>query len=376
MGLRHLSGVELIEYADGETPVSKRVRVEAHLQTCTRCAAAVAKVQSAASAVGALGAAPVPDDLRERVAERVRTGHAPEVSCRRALPLIHQRLDGCMLPADEAVLEQHLSGCGLCRAELAGLAAAKRLVGALPGVESPAGVREAVVAARRERAREMPWTARWVPALAAASVVMIGVLGLVLATRQAGQSPESVVVARDVMSAPVAPVAVAERSTRLEETGSGADIGDSETGVAAGLLVLGRREAEEHAIVEAPAGVHLVRGPTPAPTGVEAAEPEVLLPSGLHAVRAVARSASHGHDVRVAMELVGEQFATLDSERVLAQLPGRLDADGGEEPGLASDGPEFEAPADEETEESEDRSSDSAWAPMNRLGSGSSGPLV
>ncbi len=376
MGLRHLSRVELIEYADGEAPLSKRVRVETHLQTCRRCAAALAKVQSAASAVGALGAAPAPDDLRERVAERVRVRHAPEVSCRRALPLIHQCLDRCILPADETVLEQHLSGCGLCRAELAGLAAAKRLVGALPGVESPAAVREAVAAARRGRAWEMPWTARWVPALAAASVVMIGVLGLVLATRQTGESPESVVVAREAVSAPAAPVAVAGRSTRLEETGGGGDIEDSEAGVAAGLVGFGRPEAEERAIVAVPSEVRLVRGPTPAPTHVEAAEPEVLLPSGLHAVRAVARSASHGHDVRVAMELVGEQFATLDSERVLAQLPGRFDADAGEESGLASEGPEFEAPADEETEESGDRSSDSAWAPVNRMGSGSSGLLV
>ena len=170
MGLRHLSGIELTEHADGETSPAKFSAVQEHLRACPRCAAALAKVQEAASAVQALEAVAAPAELRDRVEARVAAEWARDVSCREAVPLIHEHLDGSLRVGAAVVLQCHLSACERCRSELASLSAARRLVKSMETVESPPLVREVVAAARRLRPRDMVWVAPWRPALAAAAV--------------------------------------------------------------------------------------------------------------------------------------------------------------------------------------------------------------
>ncbi|UCC69614.1 MAG: zf-HC2 domain-containing protein [Armatimonadota bacterium] len=372
MGLRHLSEAELIEYVDGETSPSRRDRVEGHLGRCARCAAEVAKLREVVSAVGTLEAAAAPGYLRERVRAEMEAPPTAEVTCRQAAPLIHQHLDGHLPPADEALLHHHVSACSRCRMELAALASAKRLVELLPSVESPAVVREAVAAARRARRPNILWKPRWGVAVAVASVAMIGVLALLSATRQPGEIPEGVRVAEEPVRPAAHPVVVAEsRESALEDAGMG-EIGEAEERVAAETPRPPIPEVETRRSTETREVAHLVPGPAPAPTPVEPRPPEVPLPSALRALRAVARSASPDREVRLAMEIAGERFATLDSERMWARLPSGLDFESGDETDAASEDTGLRMPAAEEPAEDGDPIGDSAWAP----GGEGAGPLT
>lgn len=377
MGLRHLSGIELTEYADGETPSSKRDRVEEHVRRCTRCAAAAASLRDAVSAVGALKAVAPPADLRLRVEQRMAAPSALDVTCRQAGPLLHGHLDECLSATDEAVLAQHVAACGLCRAELTALRAAKRLVASLPRVESPNVVRESVAAARRTRAPDMPWRARWAPALAAASVVVVGGLSLLIATRQPVGSPAGVRVteARPALTAPA--VVVAEHAGRVAEPEEVAEDGEIEAAVTAGEPLPSDDPTPAERRIESLAGVVLASvGPAPLPTVLETSVAEVPLPSALRTLRQVAERASHEHGVQRAMELAGERFATLDSERVLARLPSELGMESGERPGSVREEPAPAPPVEVQPSDDGGRDRDSAWAPRESAPSPFAAPFV
>ena len=377
MGLRHLSGIELTEYADGETPSSKRDRVEEHVRRCARCAAAAAGLRDAVSAVGALKAVAPPVDLRQRVEQRMAAPSAIEVTCRQAAPLLHGHLDECLSPADEAVLAQHVAACGLCRAEVAALRAAKRLVASLPSVESPNVIRESVAAARRPRAPEMPWRARWAPALAAASVVVVGGLSLLIATRQPVGTSHGVRVAEDRPAATAPAVVVAEHTGSVAELGEVAEAGEVEAAVTAEESLPSDDPTPAERRMESRAGVVLVSvGPAPLPTVLETSAAEVPIPSALRTLRQVAQSASHEHGAQRAMELAGEQFATLDMERVLARLPSELDAKSGERPGGVREESAPAPPVEVQPSDDGGRDRDSAWAPREGSSSSFAAPFV
>ena len=377
MGLRHLSGIELTEYADRETPSSKRDRVEEHVRRCARCAAVAASLRGAVSAVGALKAVAPPADLRQRVEQRMAVPSALDVTCRQAGPLLHGHLDECLSSTDEAVLAQHVAACGLCRTELTALRAAKRLVASLPSVESPNVVRESVAAARRTRAPDMPWRARWAPALAVASVVVVGGLSLLIATRQPVGTPAGVRVAEE-RPAPTAPtVMVAEHAGRVPEPEEVAEAGEVEAAVIAAVSLpsdnptLAERRIESRTRV-----VHASVGPAPVPSVLQPSVAEVPIPSALRTLRQVAQSASHEHGVQRAMELAGERFATLDSERVLARLPSELDANSGERAGAVREEPAPAPPVEVQPSDDGGRDRNSAWAPREGAPSPFAGPFV
>jgi anti-sigma factor RsiW len=377
MGLRHLSGIELTEYADGETPSSKRDRVEEHVRGCPRCAAAAASLRDAVSAVGALKAVAPPVDLRQRVEERMAAPSAMEITCRQAVPLLHGQLDECLSPTDEAVLAQHVAACGLCRAEVAALRAARRLVASLPSVESPNVIRESVAAARRTRAPEMPWRARWAPALAAASVVVVGGLALLIATRQPVGTSPGVRVAEDRPAATAPAVMVAEHAGRVAEPEEVAEDGEVEAAVIAEESLPSDSPTPAERRIESHGGVVLVSvGPAPLPTVLEASVAEVPVPSALRTLRQVAQSVSHEHGVQHAMELAGERFATLDMERVLARLPSGLGTESGEDAGVVREEPAPAPPVEVQPSDDGGRDGDSAWAPREGAASPFAAPFV
>lgn len=72
--------------------------------------------------------------------------------------LLSAYLDGELLSADAAAVQEHLIDCPACREAYADLRAAKGLLGALPLAEPPA---EFWTAVRDIGARRDPWRARW-----------------------------------------------------------------------------------------------------------------------------------------------------------------------------------------------------------------------
>jgi len=380
MGLRHLSGIELTEHADGETSPAKFSAVQEHLRACPRCAAALAKVQEAASAVQALEAVAAPAELRDTVEARVAAEWARDVSCREAVPLIHEHLDGSLRVGAAVVLQCHLSACERCRSELASLSAARRLVKSMEPVESPPLVREVVAAARRLRPREMVWVARWRPALAAAAVAAaVGALFWLGPNAERPGAPRAVVVAEERETPVGPPAVVAARGDALSEVATlPAGVEEIEVALAAAPVGPAERAEEPRRRRETPPTAVLVRGPAPAPMIATAPEPEVPLPSALRTLRAVATSASEAvgdalyeREVRLALELAGERFATLESESMWARLPSEVSMSGpGHESPAAAPGTE------ERHEESSDSRPDSTGAPVGDRASAYMAPLV
>jgi len=84
-------------------------------------------------------------------------------------------LDGELTPEWAAEVREHLAGCAACRADLEGLRAVKRLLGALP-VPEPPGDLETAILARVERARRWWWLPRPRPAVALAAAALTVVL--------------------------------------------------------------------------------------------------------------------------------------------------------------------------------------------------------
>lgn len=346
MGERHLSEVELTEYADGATAPSRVRRVEDHLRVCALCSEALAGVRTATTALRHLPAVAAPDDLRERVADRLTAGHARPLTCREAGPLIHAQVDGELAPAMMAPLRRHLRECLHCHAELVALSAVAGLVRSLRVLATPAAVRETVWAALRVhqepaqvgRPLSAPWAARLGPALAAAAVVAVGVLGF-LGSRARPARPTPAVVATAPMAtdAPTAeprkadtevaapgpsdvpgsfelpsPPAEVSPGRKVERATGGAFVQTRKN------RVMERMAAEPIRLADASRGG---KGPAPEPTRGSLATPGPRLPSAVRTLKEIAMAYGVTSEGQRALSLAGEEFLTLTSESSLSRLP-------------------------------------------------------
>jgi anti-sigma factor RsiW len=186
MLVRHLSGGELTEYADGEMVGARRRRAQGHLSRCERCASALEASWQVVGEVRACREAEAPYDLRLRIASRVSAETLPPVSCRVAREFIQQDLDGELSLVSAGLLRLHLDGCPVCAEEQRALRAATRLVRSLPPVAAPAGIWEKAVAGRARPA--LSWGARLRPVAVAAAMAAGAIfLGLHSLPQPAGQ---------------------------------------------------------------------------------------------------------------------------------------------------------------------------------------------
>jgi len=332
MELKHLSEIELTEFADGEMDPTRLGAATEHVSRCPACARALAHVREASMAVGGLADIAGPADLRMHVAKALVAGPADRLSCKEATPLLHEYLDGCLSPAAAVPLKDHLDSCATCCAELAVFTSASRLVRALPHVDSPARVRESVASEQRRRTRRAPVLLGWRPALAAAAA-LIAVGGLMLA-RHSSQPEVRPMVAR----APVAPEMSVSGAVDIASLTPEA----AQPGPAHEVLVEGPAEAvgeaiettETEAAPRAMPAIHPVdrspKGPAPARVTPEVNEPGVVLPAALGALRVAARSAARDVEVQRAMELAGERFAVLNCEALSEATLGRMSSAGPE----------------------------------------------
>jgi anti-sigma factor RsiW len=86
--------------------------------------------------------------------------------------LLSALLDGELDPAEAAPVRSHLETCSACRAEMAGIAAARGWVRGLPPVEPPFGFYERMLGPARR------WARAGVAALAAGAAASIAVVTL------------------------------------------------------------------------------------------------------------------------------------------------------------------------------------------------------
>jgi anti-sigma factor RsiW len=274
MRRRHLSEAELTEYVDGELHPRRAADAEAHIRHCESCAALAAGLRSAAAAAGSLRSVAVPGDLRARVARRLAQDLAAQITCRQAAPLIHQHLDGCLSPKAELELQGHLRSCARCRADLAALASAARLVRSLPALEAPARVREVVSAAQRLRTLRFPRIARWRPALAAA--IAAAAVGVLVLLRPVGdQAPPSGPIRMAEPEAVSAPAAT-EVASLTDTAAEGQPGGTPEQPVEPTTPEAGPTRRAEKPMPRPPVPMTVVcaaKGPAPARTTPQSPEP-------------------------------------------------------------------------------------------------------
>lgn len=328
MELKHLSEIELTEFADGEMDPTSLGAATEHVSRCPACAGALADVRKAAIVLGDLADIAGPADVRWRVAKALVAGPADRLSCREATPRLHEYLDGCLSPAAAVPLQDHLDSCATCRAELAVFISAGRLLRALPYVDSPARVRESVAAEQRRRSRRVPVLLAWRPALAAAAA-LIAVGGLML-LRHSPQ-PE---VRPMVVRAPTVPEMSVSGSVDVASlTPEAAPIDPAREVLSEGPAAPAVKAMERTEMEAAPRpmpAIHPVdrtpKGPAPARVTPDVNPPGVALPAAVGALRVVARSAARNVGVQRAMELAGERFAVLNcealSEATLVRMSG------------------------------------------------------
>jgi len=104
---------------------------------------------------------------------------------------LNEYLDQGLDPRDHRQIETHLSRCEECRRMLEDLSAIVRAASELPPIAPPERIWESIAASLIERKslarRRSPWRSAFVPALAAAAALLLGVsLWLVLRT---GETP-------------------------------------------------------------------------------------------------------------------------------------------------------------------------------------------
>jgi predicted anti-sigma-YlaC factor YlaD len=157
------------------------------------------------------------------------------MDCRSATRLIPAYLDGELASNKDALLNEHLSSCSSCRAELAALEQAMAAMGArkniepaftLADIEAPSAERQA----RRGWVSSLnwPWLApRWATVLGAAVAIFVGAIGGVSlhAVSQPTPPPAASRMVSDVLSLGVSddPLAdlIAEKPSASSPTGSG-----------------------------------------------------------------------------------------------------------------------------------------------------------
>ncbi len=338
MGSRHLSEIELTEYADGELAVERVCSVEAHLRHCRSCSLSLVRIRDVTNAVARVAqasACPVPPAVRRRAAA-VLGDSILTISCNQAGRMMHEHLD-CRLSFLAVVpLEMHLHACRRCREEMAALSGATRLVRSLPGVESPPRVRQHVLATYLPTRRHFG-VLRWRPAFAAAFAAAAVVATLLIRptvgpmsrpvvgqmaemprgmVEQESPAPlnnlplEATVAAPPVPS--VQPEAVAPVGVRPAAT-------EAVRNVTLASRVGGRERVQPT--------VFMPKGPAVVMTGTRGEAQRIALPAAFRALRMVAQKASSDWEVQRAMEVDGEPFLTLDSEamaerRIAANVEG------------------------------------------------------
>jgi len=341
MARKHLSEIELTEYADGEMAPAKSGPVEGHLRECDACAAALAESRQAAAGLARLHAVPIASDLRDRVLARLAPERGRTLSCRQAAPLLHEYVDRCLPPLLMEPLRRHLASCGGCRATCSHLAGAVHLVSSLALVGAPAVLRDRVMARGRARLRPAP-LAGWRPALAGAGVAVTA--GLVLLLRVTSQpTPQMHATGSTGMGTPALqagslapgpalrpvspPIAVAE-----VEPGAQGQPEDPTHASPPALPRIGERaRAGERGLrmiaLAASPGDAVVSGPSAAKTTVVAVVPAVL-PAAVRALKAVAERADYDLQAQP-LGLAAERYSTLSSEEMLERWPEAVNPESG-----------------------------------------------
>jgi anti-sigma factor RsiW len=335
---RHLSGIDLTEYADGGMEGARLAWAQQHLRRCQACAEALAGTQETVGALQAMAVPAPPRDLRWRVAARLSAAPLPSIPCREAGELIHASLDGALSPLPAGLLRLHLGACGRCRGELASLRAATALVRSLPPVAAPARIWEAVHAA--SRTRPAPWGVRLRPAMAAAAMAAGALLTLHYAPRAVppqtalvNPAPAPERIARAVEPAAPrpqpSPVVKPETITPAASRPT-ADLPRAPIVVAAAPRSVARQPGQivfaraRKAPLSAEPVLTLSRERT-AGGGVPGVAASVAIgghvPSALQVLRTVARAVSSDQIAQLPMARAGERYDILVSEEKLTQLP-------------------------------------------------------
>lgn len=312
---RHLSEVDLVEYADGETELSRIAAIESHLRHCPQCHAAAARARTASMAVLPSVLAPV--KVRDRVAA-VLAEASFALTCRRALPMLHEYVDHRLSALARVPLARHLETCAHCRKELASLEQMTRLIRSLPLAESPTlALREALAVARTSNHR----VARplvWKPVFAGAVAVLV--IGAISALKLPDQL-EPIQPVRQVASQPplLAP-ATAEVNelvaSRIQEPVSPTPtttVTPPPTTVAEVVAARESRRTRKAPVVRL-ASLNYTRGPAPEPTVPQPPVAIGAMPSALRALHTVKESVSGASEVRRSMEIAAERYATLSME--------------------------------------------------------------
>jgi len=327
MSRRHLTEIELVEYADGEMVLAGMDRAEEHLRQCDTCAAALATSRRAVAAVKRLSLQPTPVDLRSRVRAKLAAELEAALSCRQAAPLLHEHIDRCISPILGLRLQRHLESCSACRQELARLEAATHLVRTLTPVAAPARVRERVAAAARGRVRRSGWELRLRPALAIAGTAAVATLALLMRPAlQPDREPSASLVAalphapaapaeREAVTPPPVAVAQAEVNTEAPTEMVAASASAEPTPTRRMRLAIANRGSSPRAIS---ASVQQRPNQTvPMVVAVSA----IPTPAAMQALRTVATSVEYDKDARRAMDEAAASYAVLHSEDTLNQVP-------------------------------------------------------
>ena len=318
MSRRHLSEIELTEYADGEMSPARAGWMEAHLRRCDACAEALAESRRAAALVGRLRPVAVPAALRQRISLALAREAEKTLSCRQMVPLLHAYLDRCLCPVLAEPVRGHLERCAHCRQEFGLLTRATRLVRALPAASVPVEVRERVAAARRLRLPGSAWGVPMRPALAAAGLVALGALALLF---RPGLSPGP----REPLAAPSTRAAVPPVTSAATAASTPTTVADAREvqEVTPELAAPSYQSAARAVSRTALKAARLVKA-VGRPSREKVAARATLIaaaPDALQALKSVARSAEYAQEARRAMDLAAESFATLSSEEMLDRLP-------------------------------------------------------
>ncbi len=329
MFVRHLSGGELTEYADGEMVGARRRRVHAHLSRCERCASALDAIWGVVEEVHACREADVPYDLRLRIVSRVSTEALRPISCCVAGELIQQDLDGALSSISAGLLRLHLGHCPACAEQQRTLGAATRLVRSLPPVPAPPGTWERVVASRRTRP-SLSWGVRLRPVFAAAAMAAGAVLLGLHSLPQPAGNPVSrrdgrPAVPRSVATAPT-PAAPEPVVTQPVEPALAA-VASAEEGISRAPAMVAPSQPRPLRTVRAVTARHMEQPPVTRVIAIASARPDstpkvetaVVQPrksQGLRALAMMAKAVSSESEGRVSLARQLEPWEVFGDETI------------------------------------------------------------
>ncbi len=167
---------------DGELDARARRAIEAHLARCERCRRLAGRLREVAAAVHAVGRAPVPAALDERILAAVAgDGQCDDLACAECTALASAYIDGELEGAERDGFEAHVFACDACYATLKQMERAAQVLRETPRRAAPAGLHEritAAIAAERRAASIFTWrrVAAAGVAVAAAAAVLAALL--------------------------------------------------------------------------------------------------------------------------------------------------------------------------------------------------------